>query len=359
LYVMANGKSLHRFNADDLKKNQQILALQKMGSFDLLYEGRLGIIDGKSQNLLIYNDGLLEHKYFSANSKGTFPFFSAITNISYNAELKELRICDAKSSFQRSLRFFYSPDEPQWIKLIVRNDRIAELSWDPGNGIKQWSVYESTDRDTSYYKVTQPRMTLVEPRTTVSRYRVSALAEDNKVGPPSAEIEDYYTYARYLKANNNFPQAAVAFKRALNMVEGKLINDEIADTYLLESRANQRHQEFESALRNLVSARAAVGNRKDLIIESINIYKIMKAFGDGIRYIKQDSLENDPDIHRQLISLYYLNNNIDDLIKECITHLKDNPSETTIIKYLIFGYEQNENYEQAISAQNNLLAFED
>ncbi len=359
LYMLANGTSLYSMPLNSLGFPRLLREFKKISSFELLYDGRIGIVDGSTQNLLIYNQDALEHTYFSFSSKADFPFFSDIYAIRYIPELNELRVCDSKSAMQRNLRFFYSPLEPQGLKLKVLEDRQVELSWEQGVGISTWIVYEYADKDTIYYTVTEPRHVIKTPQKTISSFRVAAFAEDNKIGPPSAAIEDAYSYARYLISNLNYAQAAAALKRAANTIPDDFINQEIATTYLHEAQYYAKFQEYERALSSLNLALAAAKNRKDLILETINIYKLMKAYGNGIRFIKTGGYESDPEVHRQLISLYYLYLDYFNLITEASRYLKDNYGDAGILKYLVIGHEAMENYQDAVTAQRLLLASED
>lgn len=359
IYMMANNKSLHQMPLTDLSRISTIVSLPKMNGFDLLYEGRIGIIDGQAQNLLIYFDGKLEAKYFSTNSKGTFPFFSDIYAIRYSENDTELKICDRKAGSQRSLRFFYSPMEPQGVKLSITTDKFAELSWIRGTGINQWYVYEFTDRDTLFERVSEPKYTIKKSKSGISKYRIASFSDDNKVGPPSAEVEDAFSYAMFLSENQNYAQAIAALKQAANSISGNGINQEIALNYKLEAQYFTKQQEFERALKSYGSAREAVGDRIDLLKDTINIYKMMKAYSDGIRFIREGKFEVEPEMHRQLISLYYFNNSIEQMISESNKFLKQNPDDVSIMKYLVIGHEINENYQDALSIQRSILANED
>ncbi len=356
IYMMANGTSLYKLPISDPQRSTLIHSLKKMNGFDILYDGRIGIIDGSSQNLLIYNDTVLEHTYLSFNSSGSFPFFTNIQAIRYNAQNHELRLSDMKSPTQRNLRFFYSPKEPQNLRLSITPEKHVKLSWDPGIGINQWSVYEYADRDTIFHTVTEPQLLIKSPQKTISVYRVAAFSEDKKLGPLSVPIEDAYSYAKYLNSNANYAQAATALKRAANIISDDVIDQEIATNYLLEAKYYRQFQEFERSLSSLNLALSVAKNRQDLIMETIDIYKQMKSYGEGIRFIRQANYHSNPEIHRQLIALQYLNKSYDAMITESGLFLSSNPNDVQIMQYMVLAYEQLENYNSAITYQRSVLA---
>jgi len=359
LYLMANGKSLYQIDLMDNNKCSLILNLAKMSSFELLYDGRIGIWDGSNQNLLIFNNNILEHKYFAFSPKGTFPFVANCSTLSYNTDQKVLRLCDAKTSRQYLLRFFYSPLTPQNIKISINKDKQAELSWDRGTGIKQWMVYELADQDTLYHRVSEPRYLIRNHQKAISVYQITSYSEDDKEGPLSSPIEDAYSYAMYLADNMNYAQAIVALKRAACTIRDSIIDQDIANNYLSEAQYYTRLQEYERALNCLKQAHESVGTRKDIIMARIHVYKLMKAYYDGIEYIRKDYLDADPDVKKQLISLYYLYNSIGPLINESENYLISHPKDVGIMKYLIYGYESNEYWDHALDLQRRIISEED
>lgn len=359
LYFLANDSSVYEISLADYKQMQVIAQMPKIPTFDILYEDRIGFIDGASQQLVILYNNKSEHTYFAKNAKSVFPGFGNIFHIRYNPVDRTLLISDALARSARQLRFFYSPKKPQTIRLTLNSEAKAELTWDVAEGISKWIVSERTETDTYNYNVSKPSYTIKKPQPGISKYSIRSLSDDGKSGQASEEIEDAYSYAMFLRANNNFTQAILAFKRAATTISDPRIDEEMLNTYVSESQYFIKLQEYEKALASLESAIEAGQPRIDLILAKVNVYKLLKDYQTGITYLERFKADDNQSIQRQLIALNYLNKNYAKVQSLATIYIARFGREAEVIRYHALANEYLGDFATALSSQQDLVAMED
>lgn len=94
LYFLANNSAIYKMSLDDDKNLKLLVSANRISTFDVLYENRIGYIDGLTQQLnVIYNNNT-EHQYFTKNANGIFRFARNYELIRYNPTDNNLYICD-------------------------------------------------------------------------------------------------------------------------------------------------------------------------------------------------------------------------------------------------------------------------
>ncbi|MCK9165210.1 MAG: 6-bladed beta-propeller [Candidatus Cloacimonas sp.] len=359
LYFLANDSSIYQMFLNDDSTLKMITTAEKISTFDILYEDRLGYIDGITQQLNVIYDNNYEHRYFSKNAKGIFPGFGNIYLIRYNPYNKTLYICDKMAKYTRLLTFYYSPKKPQTIYFTVNKAKQAELSWEAAEGISNWIVTEKKSAETKTYQVNEPYFIVYEPQREICTYIVQSVSADNKVGPPSEEIEDAYSYARYLSLNKHFAEAVQALQRAANTFSGVNFEDEMVQNFQQEARLYVSQNEFEKALNSIYSVEKIVGIRIDTAIQKAEIYKIMNDYKQGIAHLEKFRNIEDKGIIRELISLYYLDGNYSKVKELCNVYFSKFSRDTDILRYQIYADEKMKNYSAALNSMRELITQED
>ncbi len=359
LYFLANGNTLYEMPLTNTKKLTLLASHKKISTFDILYDNRLGYIEGTTQQLHILFKNGIENKYFSFQSKSIFPGFGAISHIRYNEADKTLFITDLAAKSARRLKFFYSPKKPQTIRLTINKNKQAELSWGITEGINRWLVTEVSDAGTYTHNVSEPRYLIINSQQNINRYSVCAMSEDGKAGPSSEEIEDAYSYARYLTENKNYSQAVLALKRAKNTVNDPRLDDEMVENYKQESNYLIRLQEYEKALKSLENAISIKGLKPDLILATVDIYKLMKEYKQGITYLENFKAEDNQSFQKQLISLYYLDKNYSKVLSMATVYLARFGKDAEVIRYQALANDNLKNYPAALAGMRELITLED
>ncbi|MDY0152522.1 MAG: tetratricopeptide repeat protein [Candidatus Cloacimonas sp.] len=359
LYFMANGNSIHEVSLADSRKISVIASIKSIPTFDVLYENRIGFIDGETQQLVILFNNKREKTFFAKNTKSVFPCFGEIQHIRYNPDEKTLLLSDKLASSARQLRFYYSPKKPQTIRLQLNALLQAELSWDIAEGIGKWIVNEHTETESDAFNVSEPRYTIKLPQPGIYKYSVRSLTEDGKSGPATEEIEDAYSYALYLRDNNNFTQAIIAFKRAASTISDPRLDEEMIKTYMSEAQFFIKLQEFEKALSSLESAVNIKGAQMDQIQAIVDVYKQMKNYKQGIDYLEKFKADDNQSMQRQLIALYYLNKNYAKVQSLATTYIAKFGRDTDVTRYYALANENLGDYQSALTSMRELLVLED
>ncbi len=359
LYFLANNSAIYKMSLDDDKNLKLLVSANRISTFDVLYENRIGYIDGLTQQLnIIYNNNT-EHQYFTKNANGIFPGFAEIELIRYNPTDNNLYICDKMAVNTRLLTFYFSPKKPQNIHFIVNQNKQAELSWDAAEGISNWLVIENNGTQSVTYKVSEPRFVITEPKTQINTYKVQSISADGKSGPPSEEIEDAYSYYRYLSQNKNYKEAAVALDRASKIFSGVNFKEELVQNYTLEAQMYISRNEFEKALSSIDSIEKITGVLIDTAIWKAEIYRMMGDYKQGIAYLEKFKRNDDQNIMRELIALYYMDKNYAKVKELCNSYLANFNRDKEVIRYLALAEEKLQNYANALSAMRELIAVED
>jgi len=359
LYILVNGNSIFEMPLTDTKKFTPLASIKKISTFDILYDKRLGYIDGSNQQLCILYNNRSENKYFSFQAKSVFPGFSEISHIRYNEVDKTLFITDMVAKSARRLKFFYSPKKPHTIRLTLNQAKQAELSWDITEGINRWLVTEVSEAGTYKNNVSEPRFVIRNPQQYINRYSVCALSEDGKAGPSTEEIEDAYSYASYLTENKNYSQAVLALKRAKTVFADPRLDEEMVNNYKLESNSLIRLQEYEKAMKSLEAATGISGLKPDLILATVDIYKLMKEYQKGITYLENFKADDNQGFQRQLIALYYLNNNDAKVQSMATVYIARFGKDAEVIRYQALANENLKDYNEALSGMRELITLED
>ncbi|GAB1365985.1 hypothetical protein MASR1M36_08560 [Candidatus Cloacimonadaceae bacterium] len=358
LFFLANEGKIFELPLSNTKKLTPLANMKKISTFDIIYDDRLGFIDGVSQQLYILHNNKAEHKYFSFNPKAVFPGFAKILHIRYNPRDKSLFICDRLADSARKLSFYYSPKKPKTIHLGLNANRKAELQWDVAEGINRWRITEDSERGTFVYIVTEPKYVVNKAQASINKYSVCAISADGKTGPSSEEIEDAWSYANYLTVNGNYGQAVLALQRATKTISDPRLNEEIVNNYMLEAHNLQRLQEYEKAIKTIEAAIAVGGNRKELIMAKVEVYKQMKSYQLGIDMLEKFRGE-DRDLQRQLISLYYLNRNYPKVQSLASVYLARFDRDAEVLSHLAMAYENQNDFNSALISQRELVAIQD
>jgi tetratricopeptide (TPR) repeat protein/sugar lactone lactonase YvrE len=359
LYFLANDSMIYEITLANVKNINKLAEMKKITSFDILYENRLGFIDGTNQQLYILHNNKSEHKYFAKSAKSVFPGFGNIYHIRYNPVDRSLFISDRLADSVRKLSFYYSPKKPQTIRLTINQHLQAQLEWEITEGINRWVVTEVSDKGTISYTVNEPRLVIRNPQPGINRYSVCAISADGKAGPSSEEIEDAYSYGRYLTASNNYSQAALALQRATKTITDTRLDEEIIKNYLAESEYLVRMQEYEKAIKSIEAASAVGGRRIEFVLATINIYKLMKEYQQGISYLEKFKADDNKDVQKQLISLYYLNSNYPKVQSLSTVFLARFGNDPEVILFLATAYEKRGDYSSALSSLRELVTLDD
>jgi len=358
LYFLANNNAIYQIPLSNERNLQLVATAPKISTFDILFNNSIGYIDAQTQQLNIKNNNRIEQKYFAKNTSGAFPGFGDIYLIRYIPKENNLYICDRMAANTRLLTFYFSPKKPQTIRFIVNQDKQAELSWDVAEGIYNWYVIEKAGNQTQTYKVSEPRFVIIEPKPQISTYRVQSISADEKPGPLSEEIEDAYSYYRYLAQSKNYEGAVQALERASKIFTGVNFGEEIVQTYTLEAQMFISQNEFEKALVSIGSIEKLVGVRVNTAIQKAEIYRMMGDYKQGIAYLENFRRTDDQGIMRELISLYYMDKNYAKVKELCNSYLIKFTGDKEVIRYLAYSEENLANYDDALSAMRELIALE-
>ncbi len=359
LYMLANSNALYEIPLASPHLRNLIIQDSAISAFDLIYENRIGYINAISQQLVILNGTKVEHMYFAKNPKAVFPNFADIFQISYNDWEKSLIVSDTGASTARKLRFVYCPIKPQTIQMKLNKDALAEICWAVPEGISKWLVTKTGDGEIEQYQVSEPRFIVKDPQQSVARYSVSSLSLDGNSGLPSMEVEDIYSHARYLAANNMFSQAVDAYKQAAVVLKDPRIDEEIVKSYVSEAKYFTSLLEYEKALVSMEAAIVMGGQRLEFILETVKIYKLMKEYRQGIAYLEKFKANETQEIQIQLISLYYLNNNYPKVLSLANAYINKFQTDANIQQYLAWANEKQGNYDAALANMRELLTIED
>ena len=359
LYFMANNSAIYQMSLNDERTLKLLVSANKISTFDVLYENRIGYIDGLTQQLNIIYNNRTEHQYFAKNTNGIFPGFGDIYLIRYNPLENNLYICDKMAANTRLLTFYFSPKKPQTIHFIVNLNKQAELSWDAAEGISSWFVMENTGTQSITYKVSEPRFVIPDPKPQICTYRVQSISADGKSGQPSEEIEDAYSYYRYLYQNMNYKDAVTALERASKIFSGVNFKEEIVKTYTQEAQMYIDRNEFEKALASIDSIERITGVQINTALHKAEIYRMMGDYKQGISYLEKFKRTDDQSIVRELISLYYFDKNYTKAKELSNSYLETFTRDKEVIRYLALSEEKLKNYANALSAMRELIAIED
>ncbi|HPB18567.1 MAG TPA: tetratricopeptide repeat protein [Candidatus Cloacimonas sp.] len=358
LYFLANNSAIYQIPLSNEKNLQLVASAPKISTFDILYNNSIGYIDGQTQQLNIKNNNRTEQQYFAKNTNGAFPGFTDIYLIRYIPKENNLYICDNMATNTRLLTFYFSPKKPQTIRFIVNQDKQAELSWDAAEGIYNWYVIEKAGNQTQTYKVSEPRFVITEPKPQISTYRVQSISADEKPGPLSEEIEDAYSYYRFLAQSKNYEGAVQALERASKIFTGVNFGEEIVQTYTLEAQMFISQNEFEKALISIGSIEKIVGVRVNTALQKAEIYRMMGDYKQGIAYLENFKRTDDQSIMRELIALYYMDKNYAKVKELCNSYLTKFSDDKDVIRYSAYSEENLGNYANALSAMRQLIALE-
>jgi tetratricopeptide (TPR) repeat protein/DNA-binding beta-propeller fold protein YncE len=359
LYFLANNSSIHEIPLSNYKEINTIAKVKAIPTFDVLYDNRIGFIDGSTQQLIILYNNKSEKTFFSSSAKAEFPGFGNITHIRYNSIDKTLLVNDSMADSARQLKFYYSPKKPQTIRLVINAQLNAELGWDVAEGINKWVVTERTETDTYTYNVSEPHYTIKKPQPGISKFTVRSLSDDGLPGPASEEIEDAYSYAMFLRASNNFTQAILAYKRAANTIKDPRLDEEMIKTYKLESEYYVKLQEYEKALKSMEDAINISGARIEQILAVIDIYRLKKDYQHGIDYIERFKADDNQSMQRQLISLYYMSKNYAKVQSLATAYIAKFGRDADVTRYYALANENLGDYQAALSSMLDLLTMED
>jgi len=203
------------------------------------------------------------------------------------------------------------------------------------------------------------RFVIKDPQSSVARYSVSSLSLDGYCSLPSIEVEDVYSYARYLAANNMYSHAIVAYKQAAAVFNDPRIDEEIVNSYVSEAKYYTNLHEYEKALISMESAMAMGGQRLEFILETVNIFKLEKEYRQGIAYLEKFKANDTKEIQNQLISLYYLNNNYAKVLSLSNAYINKFQTDSNILQYLAWANENLGSYDAALANMRELLTIED
>lgn len=359
LYFLANDSLIYEVPLANTRNISKLAEMKKISTFDVLYENRIGFIDGTSQQLYILFNNKSEHKYFSKSAKSAFPGFGDIYHIRYSPKDKSLFISDRLADSARKLSFYYSPKKPQTIRLTLNNNLQAQLEWETTEGISRWAITEISDKGTFSYSVNEPRMAIKKEQSSIIKYSVCAISADGKSGPSSEEIEDAYSYARYLATNNNYSQAALALKRAAKTIDDPRLDEELIKNYMQESKYLVRMQEYEKAIKSIEAATSVGGRKPEFILATVDIYKLMKEYQQGITYLEKYKADDYQDFQKQLISLYYLNRNYPKVQSLATVYQARFGKDKEVLLYLATAYEKSNDYTSALATMRELITLED
>ena len=359
LLMLANGNSIYEIPLANPQDISLIVQAAKISGLDNLYENRIGYINAITQQLVILNSGKEEHKYFAKNSKAQFPNFANIYLVRYNDTEKSLLISDKGAKTARKLRFIYNPTKIHTLRLKLNAEAFTELSWDATVGIGKWRVTQSGGGESIIFEVSQPKMVIREPQKSEKSYTVSSLSEDGRVSSPSEEVKDAYSYARYLSANGSYSQAILAYKKAATTITDPRIDEQIIQSYYLESKNYTSQLEFDKARTSIESAIALAGPKLEFVLEVVKIYKLMQEYQQGITYLEKFKADKNQDIQLQLISLYYFSNNYAKVQSIATTYLRNFPKDTAVMLYLAWANENMGKKEDALANMRELVTIDD
>lgn len=359
IYVLANGISIYEIPISNTNIKKPIVQGTKISSFDIIYENKLAWIDAATQQLVVMNNLAEEMRYFAMNKNAAFPHFANIAQIGYNDRYKSVLVSDSQLNRARVLRFIYCPVRPDLVSIGLTKDAYSEITWKAAEGIRRWLVTEFGGDTTLKYEVSEPRYIVSKPQSSIKRYFVASLSDDNKEGPPSNAIEDAYSYARYLKANNSFTAAIAAFRQAASVITDSRIDDEIVSCYVSEAGYHISRRDYVKALTSMESAIAIAGQTREYIMETVRIYKLMKDYRQAISYLERFREDNNQNIQNELISLYYLQNDYNKVHSLSTTYLSKFQRDSNILQYLAWANEKKANPEAALANMRELVALED
>ncbi|MDD2228786.1 MAG: tetratricopeptide repeat protein [Candidatus Cloacimonetes bacterium] len=359
LLMLANGNSIYEIPLANPQQMKPVIQDTNISGVDYLHENRIGYINAITQQLVILNDNNVEYKYFAKNTKAQFPNFANIFLMRYNDTEKSVLISDRGANTARKLRFIYNPSRINTIRLRLNSEAFTELSWDAPEGINKWRVTQSGGGETIQYEVSQPKMVIREPQKYEKSYTVTSFSEDGRFSSPSDEVKDAYSYARFLSANGNYSQAVLAYKKAAAVIKDPRIDEEIIQSYFLESRFFTSQQEYEQALTSMESAMLLGGQRLEFLLEVVKNYKLTHDYQRGITYLEKFKSDNNQDIQLQLISLYYFSKNYAKVQTLATAYINKFQKDAIILQYLALANENLGNYVAALANMRELITIED
>lgn len=359
LFVLTNSNSIYQIPIATPLKRTLLAQSEMINCFDIIYENRLGYIDGVTQQLVIMNGSKEELRYLSKSPQATFPNFAKIEFIAYNDWEKSLHICDTQAGKSRKLRFIYCPTKLESVVAKINTDKQVEFTWEVSEGISKWIVTRFGMGEPIKYLVSEPKYVVRDNPSFMAKYTVASLSLDNLTGVASAEIEDSYSFAKYLQHNGRYSDAVQAFKRSADAFKDSRINDDLVNCYLEEAKQFLEKLNYEKALQSMESAVLFGGQRLDFILETVKIYKLMQEYKQGIAYLEKFKANDTAEIQQQLISLYYLTNNYMKVQSLASMYMNQFGRDNNTIHYLAWANENLGYYEAALANLRELLATED
>jgi len=366
LYVLANKGELYKSRLDDFQRDRiSIASLPKISSFDVMEDGRVALVKGDIQELVILSVDnskparsstgrvcfgyKVDDRFFAASTNAEFPFFADIFQIRYDRREMAIYISDSKVKSARVLKFIAPPLLPRYVALEVNDNLQSVLLWDQGNGIKRWSVMSYSDAgDTLTYMTSEPAFTIPKSQDRIKYYRIAAYSDDNKLGPYSDIVTDYFSFARYLSDTQNYLEAIKILDLMLEVKHESHAVDEIYRNYLELTDYYLKAGDYEQALASLDKAGQQKGLSSEMVAKTVQIYKLMGAYKAGIAYL--DKLEDgDSSLWmKETISFYNLDRDYASVISQSERYIRTYGEEPLILSFLAQAYELVGSYREAL-----------
>jgi len=249
----------------------------------------------------------------------------------------------------RVLKFFSSPSTPQWFRITVNDQFQTELAWDRGVGISKWMVFGVTAAsDTLFFSVSEPRLQITKPQKRIINYSVASFSEDNKLGPPTFEITDYFSYGKALAEEKNYSEAIRMFELAQEQEPDDQIVVEIYRTLLAQAEYHIQVQEYEAALIALAKARQVDAAAMLPVLLSIQTYSQMGAYREGINFIDSIPGSNSEELLRHKLALLYLDQDFTAVMQLGRSYLASFGEDLDVLGYLSHAAERSDDLESAL-----------
>ncbi len=355
LYYLTSDNTIFLAQTSRPNYPSMYVADKGLSAFEIIYDGKFALLDGKNQVLKIVSSAGKEHELLAYDKNARFPFFAGIHKLRYIPSERKLAILDKKASKLRFLYFYAAPDRPDVISLALNDALQAELAWERMPGIEAWVVHQITDSDTLTFNVKEPRFTITEPQSTINTYRVSSIAADGKRGDLSLPIEDAYSYARHLSKNGNYSAAIYALYRSNKNIADARIDEMIVLNHLLETEFFRLSGQYEKALASLEAATRVSGPSTEIGLRTVEIYKLLGDYRGGIEYLNRFGAQSNAEIMEQYILLHDLMKDYAGLLPQTRIYRQKFGFNENVMRREVDAYTATKQYALALSTLNELV----
>ncbi|RLC53214.1 MAG: hypothetical protein DRI23_00885 [Candidatus Cloacimonadota bacterium] len=355
LFVLSNSSNVYRIDKDYGIILRLALSTLKVSAIECIVDDILVIIDNNKQKLiLLENDLDVLMELGCKGSKKDSDQFAEIYALGFNNQKNLIFISDKSAADAKKLKLLIRPDAPTNIDLVVSSENEVKLHWDDNQQASGYNVY--CRRTGKHEPILKQKTEISEFKLTESsefslEYAVTAISIDSLESEPSTWVTDSFSYGKYLEENSNFNEAAdVYFQLYETNPQYSHLKNRVIELYRTIAENYKKRRDYENSLVYLQKALTLNPDNPDIIIDKIQIYKLSRAYQDGIDFIQKSALEslNKEEYWKTIISLYYLDKDYYKVIELALNFKENNLESTEIDKMLARSYENLQLYSEAL-----------